>query len=83
MVFGLAPKFGLYAVFIMAIPYSMVHFGKPFPEALGAILTGVVLGFLALKHRSFWLGIALHSTIGFTMDVLCLWRKGQLWDLWF
>lgn len=81
MVFGMAPKFGLYSVFIMAIPYSMIHFGKPFPEAMGAILTGVVLGVLALKHRSFWLGIALHSTIGFTMDVLCLWRKGQLWAL--
>ncbi len=81
MIFGLAPRFGLYSLAIMAIPYSMVHFGKPFPEALGAILTGLVLGYLALRHRSFWLGVALHSSIGFTMDVLCLWRKGMLGPL--
>lgn len=81
MVFGLAPKLGLYSLIVMAIPYAMVHFGKPFPEALGAILTGVVLGWLALKHQSFWLGVALHSSIGIVMDLMCLWRKGELGPL--
>jgi membrane protease YdiL (CAAX protease family) len=78
---GLAPKFGLYALPVMAIPYAMVHFGKPFPESLGAILAGIVLGYIALKHRSFWFGIALHATIAVSMDLLVLWRKGQLWPL--
>jgi len=76
MVNALAPRFGLYSLLIMAIPYAMIHFGKPVLESFGAIIAGVVLGYLALKHRSFWLGVALHSTIGLTMDLMCLWRKG-------
>jgi membrane protease YdiL (CAAX protease family) len=82
MVNGLAGRYGLYALPIMSIPYAMVHFGKPMSESLGAILTGLVLGYLALKHRSFWLGVALHSTIGVSMDILCLWRAGKWWAMW-
>ena len=78
MVHALAPRFGLYGLAIMSIPYAMIHFGKPFTESMGAIITGVVLGYLSLKHRSFWLGVALHATIGVSMDVFCLWRKGLL-----
>ena len=75
MVFGLKPKFGYYAIPIMAIPYVMIHFGKPMPEAFGALITACILGYLALKHRSFWLGIALHFTIALSMDLFALWRK--------
>jgi uncharacterized protein len=82
MVNGLAPRYGLYALPMMAIPYAMVHFGKPMSESIGAIITGFVLGYLALKHRSFWLGVALHSTIGVTMDVMCLLRTGRWWAMW-
>ena len=81
VVFGLAKRFGLYGILVMAIPYAMIHFGKPFPEALGAIAAGSVLGYIALKHKSFWLGVALHSSIGISMDLLSLWRKGQLGPL--
>lgn len=75
LVFGLKPKFGYYAIPIMAIPYVMIHFGKPMPEAFGALITACILGYLALKHRSFWLGIALHFTIALSMDLFALWRK--------
>ena len=59
----------------------MIHHGKPMPEAMGALITACVLGYLALKHRSFWLGVALHFTVAITMDLLALWRKGLLWGL--
>lgn len=75
MIFGLAPRFGLFALPIMSLPYAVIHYGKPTPEVLGAIVTAHVLGYLALKHKSFWFGVALHTTIGWTMDGLCLWRK--------
>jgi membrane protease YdiL (CAAX protease family) len=78
MLFGLAPRFGLYAIGIMALPYVMMHYGKPAPEAFGALIAALVLGYLALKHKSFWLGVALHFSVAFSMDILSLFEKGQL-----
>ncbi len=74
MVFGLRKTFGYYGIAIMAIPYVIIHFGKPVPEAFGALITACILGYLALKHRSFWLGVALHFSVAFAMDMLALWR---------
>ena len=75
MVFGLRRTFGYYAIAIMAIPYVMIHFGKPVPETFGALITACVLGYLALKHRSFWLGVALHFSVALSMDLLALYQK--------
>ncbi len=58
----------------MTIPYCMIHFGKPMPEALGAIGAGVVLGLLSLKTRSIWLGAAIHIGVAWTMDALAIWH---------
>ncbi len=72
LTFGLYKKFGYYALYIMAIPYVMIHFNKPIPETLGALIAGVVLGYLALKSKSFVPGILLHVGIAITMDVLAI-----------
>lgn len=82
LLFGLAKRFGWHALSISMIPYVIVHYGKPLPETLGAIITGYVLGYLALKHRSFVLGIALHYTIAVLMDVFALIRSGNLPQIW-
>lgn len=76
MVFALFKRFGYQGVVIMTIPYCMIHFSKPVPETLGAIVAGLVLGYMAIQSRSWWPGALLHWSIGFTMDVLCLWHKG-------
>jgi membrane protease YdiL (CAAX protease family) len=60
----------------MIIPYVTAHFGKPLPETLGAIVTGLVLGTLALRHRSFWLGVAAHYGVALTMDLSAMVRQG-------
>lgn len=70
MLFGLYKRFGYYALFIMSVPYCLVHFGKPVPETLGAIIAGIILGYLALKSGSIYLGALLHWAIGLTMDLL-------------
>ena len=70
--FGLERDFGGYSVALMLVPYVFVHFGKPESETLGAIVAGTVLGWLALKHRSVWLGVALHFAVAVTMDLLAL-----------
>jgi uncharacterized protein len=57
------------------VPYCMIHFSKPLPEALGAIVAGVVLGTLSLRTGSILGGAMLHVAVAVTMDVLALARK--------
>jgi CAAX protease family protein len=78
LLFSLVRYIGVYAIFVMVIPYCMVHFGKPFAEVLAAIPAGVLLGYLSLKTRSIWLGAALHIAVAWTMDVLALAQKGAM-----
>jgi membrane protease YdiL (CAAX protease family) len=73
---GLRKRFGYYSVFIMTVPYCMIHFGKPMPETIGAIGAGIVLGTLAMKSRSIFMGVLIHYSIAISMDVCALWRKG-------
>ena len=42
LLFALEERFGNHAIAVSAMPYAVVHFGKPFPEALGAIISGVI-----------------------------------------
>ena len=74
--FGLERDFGLYALPMMIVPYVTAHFGKPLSETLGAIVAGAILGWLALKHRSIWLGVALHFAVALTMDLLAIHYNG-------
>lgn len=81
LTFGLSKRFGLLGVPIMTIPYTMIHFGKPAPEAFAAIIAGFVLGYLALRSRSFVPGIFLHIGVALTMDLLVIWRAGLLGNI--
>ena len=78
MVHGTKQRFGFYSVFVMTIPYCMIHFGKPMPETIAAIIAGVVLGVLSLKSRIIWMGVAIHCSVAIKMDVCALWQKGLL-----
>ena len=69
---------GAYAIFIMLVPYCMIHFGKPMPETLGAIGTGLILGTLSLRTNSIWGGVGIHVAVAVSMDVSSLWQKGLL-----
>lgn len=78
LVHSLRPALGLYSIFVMTVPYCMIHFGKPMPETFAAISAGIFLGWLSLRDGSIWLGLALHCTVAFTMDVFALYNKGLL-----
>ena len=71
---GTRRSFGYLSVFVMTVPYCMIHFGKPMPETVGAIIAGIVLGTLSLKSRSVYLGIAIHYSVAITMDLFGLFR---------
>jgi len=78
MVHGTKHRFGYYSVFVMTIPYCMIHFGKPMPETISAIAAGIVLGTLSLKSRSILLGVAIHYSVAILMDIAALWQEGLL-----
>jgi uncharacterized protein len=78
MLHGLKHRFGFYSVFVMTIPYCMIHFGKPLPETMSAIAAGIILGALSLKSRSILLGVAIHYSVAILMDLFALWQKGML-----
>ena len=78
LVLGLAPRLGWAAIFAMALPYNMLHFGKPMPEALAAIIGGIALGSLSLKTKSIWWGASLHISIALTMDICALTHAGRV-----
>ncbi len=69
---GLRRALGSNAIFVMIVPYCMIHYGKPMPETLGAIGAGVILGTLAMRTRSIWGGVLIHIGVAMTMDVLAL-----------
>ena len=78
LVHSLKPSLGLYSIFVMTVPYCMVHFGKPPAETISAIIAGIFLGWLSYRNGSIWLGLMLHCTVAFSMDILALWNKGLL-----
>lgn len=73
---------GSHAIYAMVVPYCMIHFGKPFPETLAAIVAGVVLGTLALRTRSIWSGFLIHVSIALSMDTAALLQTSGLPDRW-
>jgi len=78
LTFGTEKDLGLYGLAFMAVPYVTAHFGKPFSETLGAIAAGTALGFLALRHRSIWWGVALHYAVALSMDLLSIANQGAV-----
>lgn len=69
---GLRRTLGANAIFVMLVPYCMIHYGKPMTETLGAIGAGLILGTLAMRTRSIWGGVVIHIAVATTMDVLAL-----------
>ena len=53
MLFGLEKSIGKNAIFVQAIPFVLLHFGKPFLEMLACIPGGFVLGYVSYRTRSF------------------------------
>ena len=83
MLGALRNSLGSAAVFAMAVPYCMIHYGKPYLETNGAIVAGIVLGSLALKTRSIYAGFLVHVTVAYSMDFLALLRRDALPTIFF
>jgi membrane protease YdiL (CAAX protease family) len=75
---ALRRSFGSGAIFAMAVPYCMIHYGKPFLEANGAIVAGIALGSLAMRTKSIYQGFLVHITVAALMDWLALFHRHAL-----
>ena len=73
---GLSRRFGYLSIFMMMVPYMMIHFQKPGLEAFGSIIAGFVLGTLALGSRSIWWGALAYVSVALSMDLLAVWHRG-------
>lgn len=78
LLFGLFHRLGSLAIFVSALPYCLIHIGKPASEMLGSIAAGILLGTLALRSGSIWGGVGLHAGVALSMDLLSLWQSGRL-----
>lgn len=65
-------RYGSLAIFVMIVPYCMIHYGKPMAETYGAIFAGIILGTLAMRTKSIWGGVCIHVGVALTMDMLAL-----------
>lgn len=66
----------LIAIAVMTVPYAMIHVHKPLPEACGAIIAGLGLGWLSLKYRSWIGGAMVHALVAVTLDSIACHRAG-------
>ena len=80
LVHGLKASLGFYSIFVMTVPYTMIHFQKPMPETFAAIFAGIFLGWISYKNGTIWLGLVLHCSVAFSMDILALYHKGLLFS---
>jgi hypothetical protein len=78
LIFALARYLGYLAVFVMIVPYAMIHFGKPMAECVGSIFAGVALGTVALRTGSIYGGVAVHCAVAWSMDLFALAATGRL-----
>jgi membrane protease YdiL (CAAX protease family) len=81
LIFALARVIGSLAIFVMIVPYAMIHFSKPLPECLGSIIAGLALGTVALRTGSIAGGVLVHCAVAWSMDLLALYRTGKLFAL--
>jgi len=71
--FGLKNKFGaVSAILIQTISSCLVHIGKPEGEIVGAIVVGLIFGYIALRTRSIWYVFLLHASIGVLTDLFII-----------
>lgn len=66
------------AIFAMAVPYCMIHYGKPYLETCGAIVAGIFLGSLSMKTKSIYQGFLVHISVAALMDWLALAQRDAL-----
>lgn len=69
LLFGYKKEFGAHALWLQAVPFALMHLGKPELETVSTIFGGFVFGLVAWKTRSFLYPFLIHWYI-FTLVVV-------------
>lgn len=78
LLFFFHDKFQRFALVLMTLPYAIIHIHKPFPEAIGSIMAGLILGHFAIKSKSIWPGVILHMIVALGADFFGLFYSGAI-----
>jgi hypothetical protein len=63
---------GQAAVYLLVPVYTLDHVGATLGEVTGSALAGLALGYLALRARSIWPGLAAHAGCAVSVDITSL-----------
>lgn len=63
---------------MQVIPSSLIHFGHPIGETIGAIPFGILCGWLVLKYKSIVPGLILHILTGLSLDFFITLQMGGI-----
>ncbi len=75
VLFGTAHTLGLYAIFVQALPFAVLHLNKPIEEAVLSLIGGIALGALVWRCRSFWIAVPIHAAQMMVLDFWCTMRS--------
>jgi len=73
---GLRLKIGWWAVVAQAIPFGLMHYGKPMPEMFLSFIGGCILGWVAWQCRSMLPCFGIHWFISALLDIFVLQARG-------
>jgi len=73
MLFGLRERFGSLAIWIQAIPFAIMHLGKPELETLSTVFGGAAFGYMDLKSGSIFPSVVIHWAIYVMMVAAASW----------
>jgi len=79
---GCKCAFGSNAIFVMCVPYVMIHITKPWIEAVWSMFFGIFIGILVLRSRSIWGAVLVHWAVALNMDIMALLQTHGLPDNW-
>jgi membrane protease YdiL (CAAX protease family) len=63
LLFGLKDRLGPLAIWVQAIPFAIMHLGKPELETLSTIFGGAAFGYVDLESRSVLPSVLIHWAI--------------------
>ena len=63
------------AILVQTLASAMLHYGHPASEVFGAVIAGLVWGFVAYRTRSIVSGFGQHALLGIVLDVVLIFDR--------